>query len=129
VLEIETARITLLFTPNACIEYPERLMLDPEMTVARFREMTEISPEVAKLFAIAVPDFDKPVDIANIRCAPIGFQHLIGLLDLSVTYIQLGLKFGWRYPETYLHPRYQGNLADVMIVLSRPLEKKHGEQK
>ena len=93
-------------------------MLDPEMTLNHFRAMTEIGPYTAELFKLAVPDFQEPVTLENLRRAPIGFQHLIGLLELSFNYTCLGHKFGWKYPETYLHPKYQGNLADIALLLS-----------
>lgn len=93
-------------------------MLTPELTLSYFNGLTEIGPYTEALFHQVVPDFNKPVTLANMRLAHVGFQHLIGLLELSFNYTCAGLKFGWKYPETYLHPRYQANLADVVILLS-----------
>jgi len=118
---IKLAPITLMF--NAGYKntfYPDRVMIDADMTIAHFRQLAEISPFVAAFFKMVVPDYPYEINVANLREAVPGFQHLAGLLDLSLRFILQRRKFGWRYPETYLHPKYQANLADVMITLSSP---------
>ena len=94
-------------------------MITPEMTLKYFVELNEIGPYTQELFLQVVKDdFRQPVTIENMRKAHVGFQHLTGLLELSFNYTCTGLKFGWKYPETYLHPKYQGNLADIALILS-----------
>lgn len=118
---IETKPITLVF--NTAFEssfYPDRLMIDPEMTLAHFRGIEEISPYVAGFFKMVVPDFPNDIVIDNLRDAALGFQHLIGLFDLSLNMLLEKRQFGWRFPETYLHPKYQANLADALITFSEP---------
>lgn len=117
-LKIRVAPLTLVFANSVSTHYPDRLMLDPEMTLKHFREIQEIGPYTIALFKLAVPDFREEITLENMRKAHIGFQHLIGLLELSFNYTCIGRKFGWKYPETYLHPRHQGNLADIAILLS-----------
>lgn len=92
-------------------------MVDPEMTLRKFHELTELNPYQVELFKIVVPDF-APVTLENLKTAHIGFQHIMGLIACSLELILLKQAFGWRYPETYLHPKYQGNLADLMLLLS-----------
>jgi hypothetical protein len=116
--QIELRRLVLVFNAKCDSHYPERLMLTPELTLKHFNELNEIGPYTESLFHMVVTDFHKPVTLANMRTAHIGFQHLVGLLELSFNYTCQQRKFGWKYPETYLHPRYQGNLCDVALLLS-----------
>lgn len=117
--QIELRRLVLVYNPNCSTHYPERLMITPEMTLKYFGELIEIGPYTQELFLQVVKDdFRQPVTLENMRKAHIGFQHLTGLLELSFNYTCQQFKFGWKYPETYLHPRYQGNLADIALLLS-----------
>ena len=43
-------------------------------------------------------------------------RHVLGLLDLSLKFIDMKIPFGWRYPETYLHPGTVVELSDIMII-------------
>jgi hypothetical protein len=95
-------------------------MIDPEMTLSHFHEMREISPYVAGFFKVVVPDFPNDITIENIKNAAMGFQHLIGLFDLSLQMLLEKRKFGWRLPESYLHPKYQANLGDALIMFAKP---------
>lgn len=116
--QLELRRVVLVFNPECDSNYPGRLMLTPDITLKHFDELSEIGPYTQELFSIVVPDFNQPVNIANMRKAHIGFRHLVGLLELSFNYTCQQLKFGWKYPETYLHPRHQGNLGEILILLS-----------
>lgn len=42
------------------------------------------------------------------------------MLDLTARAMTAGAPFVWKYPEDGLHPKYHGNIADVMIALSDP---------
>jgi hypothetical protein len=118
--QIELRRLVLIYNHSCATHYPERLMIAPEMTLKHLNsEMTEIGPYTEALFLQVVKgDFHQPITLENMRKAHIGFQHLTGLLELSFNYTCMQRKFGWKYPETYLHPRYQGNLCDVALLLS-----------
>ena len=117
--QIKLRRLVLVFNSQCASHYPARLMLTPELTLSYFNELKqEIGPYTEALFRMVVPDFNQPITLENICKAHIGFQHLTGLLELSFNYTCQQLKFGWKYPETYLHPRYQGNLADIALLLS-----------
>lgn len=118
---IEVKPITLVF--NNCFEesvYLERTMITPEMTLEHFGSLKEIDPFTANFFMVVVPDFPLEITKENLDGCLIGFRHLIGLFSLTVLFIANNIKFGWKYPETGIHPRYQGNIAEAMIIISNP---------
>lgn len=117
--QIEPTRVTLVFNASGLrAEYPERVMITPEMTLNHYRQLGEIDRVSAALFRMVVTDFDRPVSREELdRCCD-GFQHLAGLLSLTVRLIAHKHQIGWKYPETGLHPKYQGNLADVILLLT-----------
>lgn len=121
--KIEVKPLTLIFNPHSNVVYPERTMIDPEMTLKYFEQMPELDPVTAYLFKIVVQDF-APVTLTNLRTAHVGFRHLAGLIQLSLTLLVQNVKFGWRYPETYLHPKYQGNLCDLLLLFNNLPELK-----
>lgn len=100
--------------------YPDRVMIDPEMTIKHFNQLREISPFAAAFFKIVVPDYPEEITINSLKGAAPGLQHLIGLFELSLHFTLQRQKFGWKHPETYLHPKYQANLADALIAFSDP---------
>jgi hypothetical protein len=119
--ELELAPINLVFnTTTGDSYYPDRLMIDITMTIDHFNRMTDINPYTAAFFKLVVPDFPHPITIDVMKRTALGFRHLIGLFDLSLNMLLIKKPFGWKYPETGLHPKYQGNLADALIVFSNP---------
>jgi hypothetical protein len=117
--EIEVAPVTLVFNKSFGESvYLERVMIDSEMTLKYYEEIKEIDPITVKLFKLVVPDFPYEIKKEIIDGCLIGFRHLIGLLSLTVQFIIKGVKFGWKYPESHIHPKYQANLADVIILLN-----------
>jgi len=117
--QIETKPVTLVFNASGLrTEYPDRIMITPEMSLNRYRQLGEIDRITAALFRIVVPDFDRPVSREELDKCCDGFQHLAGLLSLTVRFIAHKHQFGWSYPETGLQPRYQANLADVIVLLT-----------
>lgn len=115
---IETKPITLVF--NSSHEesaYCDRIMITPEMTLEHYRSMKEIDPYTARFFKIVVPDFED-VSKERIDECSMAFKHIVGLFSLSLSLLLKNVKFGWKYPESYLHPKYQGNIADALIAFS-----------
>jgi hypothetical protein len=118
---IELKPVTVLFNAGQKeIEYPERISITPEMTMDQFRKIDKIDPYTACLFRIVVHDYSYPVTKKNIQKSVSAFQHLIGLFSLSLSLIAARKKVVWKYPEYCLHPKYQGNIADVMILMADP---------
>lgn len=117
--KIETKPVTLVF--NTCPDesaYVERIMITPEMTLNHYNSLKEIDPYTAKFFRIVIHDFPYEVNKKNIDKCVKGFQHIVGLFSLSLSFFLQNVKFGWKHPESYLHPKYQGNIADALIIFS-----------
>lgn len=120
-LEVEASRITLVFnTAFGKSHYPGRHMICPEWSMSHFRSIDEIDGRTASLFRMVIHDFPDGMSVTkeSITSCEIGFQHLVGLISLSLHFIKTRAVFGWKYPETGLHPKYHGNLADLLIHLS-----------
>jgi hypothetical protein len=117
--QIEAKPVTLVFNSSCATYYPDRIMIDPELTLRKFKELDQLNCFQIELFRIVVADVN-PVTLAALQGGHIGFQHLMGLIACSLELILLKKPFGWKWPETYLHPKYQGNLADLMILLGSP---------
>lgn len=119
--EVELGPVTVLF--NAAqkdIIYQDRIPITPEMTLAHFNTITNIDPYSACLFRIVVNDYKFPITVKQIQGSVLAFKHLIGLFSLSLKLMLEGKKFVWKYPESFLHPKYQGNVAEVIILMSIP---------
>jgi len=52
-----------------------------------------------------------------------GVQHVVGLILLTDTAIGLGLNPFWRLPESYLHPKHQLGLGDLLIHYMNIIEQ------
>lgn len=117
--EIETKPVTLVFNEKCATYYPDRIMIDPELTLRKFRELEELNCFQIELFRKVAPDVT-PIALPELQSGHIGFQHLMGLIACSLELMLLKKPFGWKWPETYLHPKYHGNLADLMILLGSP---------
>jgi hypothetical protein len=119
--EIDTGRLTLVFNKSfGESQYPDRVMVTPEMALDYFRGVDEIDRYSAALFRMVVHDFPGPVTKAVLSKCGAAFQQAAGLMAATVALIATQTKFGWKHPEGNLHPKYQGNLADVAIMLSDP---------
>lgn len=117
--EIEAKRVTLVFNQaSGQTGYPGRKMISPEDSLDHFRELESIDPLVVRLFLVVFPDFDRPVTKDSLDECGAGFQQTAGLLDLSLRCIVDGVEFGWKYPESSMHPRHQANLADVVLLMT-----------
>ena len=117
-LELDASKINLVFsTAFGKSHYPGRHMIDSEWSLAHFRSLVEIDSETATLFRKVVHDFPGDLEVTreNVLACEVGFQHLAGLIALSLHFARRKSAFGWKYPETGLHPKYQGNLADLLI--------------
>jgi hypothetical protein len=45
-----------------------------------------------------------------------GVRHVVGLILMTDTAISLGLVPFWKLPESYLHPKFQLGLGDLLIT-------------
>ena len=104
-------------TERIMLDGDERLMIDPEMTLAHAAQVTALHPRTERLFRIVFPEYDRPVTPAGVRTEGLGMQHALGLIDLSVRCMEEGRALGWRAPETFLDLPAQNGLADVLVAL------------
>lgn len=120
VLDIDVKPITIVFNRDHLnIKYPERLMISCFETLKYFEQIDEIDKYSACLFKIVVPFFKDKVDKKTLLKSGSGYRHLIGLIGLTLSCIKENKKFGWSYPENYLHPSLQANLADLQIIIAQ----------
>lgn len=117
--DISVKPITLIFNKDHCkVQYPERFMIDCTASVQYFEEINKIDKYTASLFKLTVPDYNKEVSKDTIKYEGTGYRHLIGLYSLTLKLISENKKFGWSYPESFLHPSIQLNVADVGMIIS-----------
>jgi hypothetical protein len=57
-----------------------------------------------------------------------GVQHVVGLILLTDTAIGMGLNPFWRLPESYLHPKYQLGLGDLIVHYMNIVDKQNAVQ-
>jgi hypothetical protein len=94
-----------------------RLIIDPDTTLAHAAQVTSLHPRTEHLFRIVFPDYDRPVTPAGIRTEGLGMQHPLGLIVLSLRCLVERRAFGWRAPEAFLDLQAQNGLADVLTAL------------
>jgi len=114
---IEVRPVTVVFNASQRdIIYDERISITPEMTLKHFDELDSIDPYSAVLFRVVVHDYPYPITKNNTQW--MAAKHLIGLFSLNFKFMIEGKKVVWKYPESFLHPKYQGNIAEVMILMA-----------
>jgi hypothetical protein len=117
--EVDFKNINLIFNKDHLnIKYPERTMISCIDSLKYFNEIKKIDKYTACLFKMTVPDFFEEINKENIEKQGDGYKHLVGLYSLTIKFISQNKKFGWSYPESFLHPAIQLNLADILILLS-----------
>lgn len=121
--EVEVRPITLLcHNGMANIEVEGRVVINPVSTLECVGMLTKeqwqtlAQAEAFKeLFKTVFPDLDMPADITR---EGMGVKHVVGLI-LMIRYAALiGKQPFIQMPESYLHPKYQSNLANLFIKIS-----------
>lgn len=119
VLSIDVKPITLVFNRDHLnIKYPDRFMISCFETLKYLDSVDEIDKYSACLFKLVAPSFSDKVDKKTLQISGTGYKHIIGLIGLTLVCIKENKKFGWSYPENYLHPSLQANLADLQIIIT-----------
>ena len=97
------------------------MTITAENTVARTRQLTlqqwdelRVAPGFVMLFK-HVFDSDPPTDLLT---TTVDVRHVVGLIILMTEAVMLGKVPFIKLPETYLHPRHQANLADMLAQWS-----------
>lgn len=112
--ELEVKPITLIVKDgdmNGEVEpVSDRIVITADMTVHHAQLCKQWHTDTQAWVNYLKPEASVATDTAA--------RHLQGLVDLSLKFRDMGKQFMWRYPETYLHPKVQCQLADFMIFLA-----------
>jgi hypothetical protein len=140
--ELPAKELNLLFHKDVFdVRAPECFEINPENTLEEIRNIsqeawTHISTgEIFQhLFRLVYPLPDAknhsapnvevpiPEQLADLRKMDMGVRHVAGLIILALTKGGIeGKQLFFKLPESYLHPAYAANLADVFIVLPKIL--------
>jgi len=132
-IEIETKPITLICKDKHMIEdvkMPNDIyVIDAEKTLNHSRNISILQSKTIDFVSIVFRNekgkeqFDRKKlmdDTHNyLALQGIGFQHVVGMIDLMLTNLYAGKRFSLKYPESYLHPAFQANLADMIIAFQK----------
>jgi hypothetical protein len=140
--QVEARNLTLLLHRDEYnIEVPDRFEINPKLTLAEIDKIDQkawahiSTGDIFKLlFGIVFPEgglhkttkVEIPAQLEDLRRMSLGVQHVAGLIILAMTQGGiLGKQLFFRLPEAHLHPAYQGNLADMFMMLGKVLEFMH----
>lgn len=109
---------------------PDVMDITPEMTLAMAARFTpqvwdkaKADPDFVARMKVMYPDLDILTDPQDLSDYPIGIRHVVGLIICTNMAINTGKIPHWRYPETYLHPSTQANLASLAIMYQKGAEE------
>lgn len=122
--DIEVKPLTIIVNGGTMkVEVPGRVEISAEMTLARADKLTQEDwdsirnvPEFLKMFKMVMVDYDPP---STLKGEGMGVRHVVGMLVLIVETVAAGKVPFVRYPESFLHPKYQTGLADLFSYLSK----------
>jgi len=118
--EIEVRPITLICkganVPDA--EYAERFRLTLEVCLYHIDRVQTFHERTEELVRMVFKNYEGTITPDVCRQNGLGWRHVAGRIDMSLKFIQMGIKFAWVYPEAGLHPSAQVELADVILILT-----------
>jgi hypothetical protein len=114
VLEAEVRPITIICHPDNVgdVEPLDRLVLDPETTLYHADRLSPGGRHAWTNELLELLFKQNPPPSSSLA-----YRHALGLIDLTLKLQDMGVRVAWRYPETYLHPAAQLQLADVLLAL------------
>lgn len=118
------------------MEFEGFFEINQSRTLQHVEEAEQFHPDTHRLFEFVISareDAPNPVDYVygpDSFCPQTfrgeregrGYQHLAGLLDLSLICIDHGVSFGWMEPENSLHPSLMRNLVAALRHLIEMIE-------
>jgi hypothetical protein len=118
---IEVKPVTLIYKApdlHQRLSYPGRVELDTEATMFHMGKVKVFHEHTPRMVAHV---FEKK-EVEQItpdwcRHAGSGVMHCAGLIDLSLKLAEKWVPVAWIHPESFLHPRAQCQLADIVIEL------------
>ncbi len=120
--EIELRPITLIFKDPALaqdIEYASRISLDYDVCTYHMERVQKFHRLTPVLIKMVFTDYEKEITPGNCREEGRGFQHISGLLDMTLKFRDQGVPIVWVHPESHIHPKHEAQLADVIICLAK----------
>jgi hypothetical protein len=60
---------------------------------------------------------DEKCNVEFVRKADMGVRHMLGLIDMTLKFIDMGVSFVWRCPEEGLHPKWCCELGDLSVAI------------
>lgn len=131
-LSIEVSPVTLIFQsahsamgPDIRYTEPKRVVLDMEATLHHARRVKNLHREFEAAWRLFMEnttphrEVDYPVTPDRIREMGSGSLHLMGLIDMSLKFSDMGVPVVWKHPESCMHPGWQVALGDLVMWLSR----------
>ena len=119
---VDAKPLTLVFHDGGRkVDVPDAVEINPETTVALMRKTVEHggwpllarSPAFVAYWACVWGEAP-PEDAATLNLAQL---HTAGMIVMLRGAIKANQRVFLRQPETYLHPRQQANLADLLMLL------------
>jgi len=102
------------------VSIPGHVGIDAEVALYHAERVRVLHDLTRPFFAIVFPDAPKSLFNVTTRGQHgTGYRHLLGRVDMTLKFIDAGCAFFWRYPEAFLHPSAQRDLADLVLALSR----------
>lgn len=128
--QIEVRPITIV-VPSAQmamgprIEYPKRVELDMQATTYHAERVQKLHIDFYEAWHVfmsnanpAGPDLG-PISPDELRKMGSGVLHLMGLIDMTLKFSDMGVSVVWKYPESCMHPGWQVALGDLALYFSR----------
>ena len=123
--EIETRPVTLLCHPGTVnLAAPARLEINARITLEYAEMMSQqaldlfLEAGLDEHFRSLFGDHPVPRSSAALRHEGTGVKHAVGLIGLLMFCVGVGIPPYVRCPESFLHPRAQAGLGDVIVALS-----------
>lgn len=105
------------------VSVPDAVEINPAATVALVERAGQsgwtglwLSARFMELWRLVWADVEMPERLDK---ATIGMRHVAGMIVMLVGAQSAGKRAFLRLPETYLHPKQQCGLADLLIKLSQ----------
>ena len=131
--EVEAKPLTLLFHNGPeSVEVSDSVTVDPIATVRYADNLSNSEyaalasdPTFRRLFALVWGDVLPPATRRLLRASNLGIRHTVGMICIiaSARFHVPHRRIFLRLPESYLHPKQQVGLADLLIVLTKPLKR------
>lgn len=120
--QIETKPITIItgqqLEAGMHLTYPKRQVVSVNDGFEHIDKITEFQEDTERYFRVVVKDYPEGKEFTPeaMKREGTGFKGLVGTIDFITILRKKGVQFVWRFPEAFLHPKYQVELADLIIL-------------